>query len=183
MMVMGKLTIRNWLLDLKCLKRILFLINWTVIFPFKLLGFFDICDEDNSGTIDKKEFYNLLKLSMINYEDRSSLRGLVQAIFTMVDKDGNGEITKQEMQWACANNLQIKELIEKNVKILKEVDQWIESDLEKPFHTRITFTLGSSNSKSKGVFYPALDKLCNALEEREKCIKEWETIVEDNRVQ
>ena len=61
------------------------------------VGFFDICDEDNSGTIDKKEFYNLMKLSMINYEDRSSLRTLVSQIFSMVDKDGNGEITKQEM--------------------------------------------------------------------------------------
>jgi len=58
------------------------------------VGFFDICDEDNSGTIDKKEFYNLLKLSMVNYEDVSSLKGLVKKLFAMVDRRGTGEITK-----------------------------------------------------------------------------------------
>ena len=58
------------------------------------IGFFDICDEDGSGTIDKKEFYNLLKLSMVNYEDVSSLKSLVSKIFDMVDKRGNGAITK-----------------------------------------------------------------------------------------
>lgn len=62
--------------------------------PLIIIGFFDICDEDNSGTIDKREFYNLLKLSIIDYEDRSSLRNFVNEIFQMVDKDGNGEITK-----------------------------------------------------------------------------------------
>ena len=59
-----------------------------------IIGFFDICDEDNSGTIDKKEFYNLLKLSMVNYEDVSSLKALVKKLFAMVDRRGTGEITK-----------------------------------------------------------------------------------------
>jgi Ca2+-binding EF-hand superfamily protein len=63
-----------------------------------LLGFFEICDEDNSGTIDKKEFYNMLKLSIVDYEDRSSLRNFVNEIFKVVDKDSNGEITKEEMK-------------------------------------------------------------------------------------
>lgn len=95
------------------------------------------------------------------------------------------------MQYACQNNQQIKDLIEKNVKILKEVDHWIESDLEKPFHTRITFTLGrysifavypySMNSKSKGVYYPAINSLVQALEERESVIKNFESIKEENR--
>jgi Ca2+-binding EF-hand superfamily protein len=63
-----------------------------------LLGFFEICDEDNSGTIDKKEFYNMLKLSIVDYDDRSSLRNFVNEIFKVVDKDSNGEITKEEMK-------------------------------------------------------------------------------------
>ncbi len=73
-------------------------------FADKLDRFFEICDEDNSGTIDKKEFYNLLKLSIVDYEDRSSLRNFVNEIFSMVDKDDNGEITKQEMRFACSKN-------------------------------------------------------------------------------
>ncbi|CDW78050.1 ef hand domain containing protein [Stylonychia lemnae] len=151
-------------------------------FADKIDRFFDICDEDGSGTIDRKEFYNLLKLSMVNYEDVSSLKSLVKKLFAMVDKRGTGEITKQEMQYACQNNQQIKDLIEKNVKILKEVDHWIESDLEKPFHTRITFTLGNSNSRSKGVYYPSINKLVAALEERENVIRNYESIKEENRL-
>ena len=58
------------------------------------VGFFEICDEDNSGTIDKKEFYNLLKLSIIDYEDRSSLKNYVNEIFAEYDHDKNGELTK-----------------------------------------------------------------------------------------
>jgi len=73
-------------------------------------------------------------------------------------------------------------LIEKNVKILKEVDHWIESDLEKPFHTRITFSLGCTNSKSKGVYYPFINKLVTALEERENVIKYYENIKEEARI-
>jgi len=59
-----------------------------------MIGFFEICDEDNSGTIDKKEFYNLLKMSIVDYEDRSSLRQYVNEIFALVDKDRNGYISK-----------------------------------------------------------------------------------------
>lgn len=73
------------------------LINLTVtlkLFSKGGVGFFEICDEDNSGTIDKKEFYNLLKLSIVDYEDRSSLRNFVNEIFQTVDKNGNGELTK-----------------------------------------------------------------------------------------
>jgi hypothetical protein len=65
---------------------------------------------------------------------------------------------------------------------LKEVDHWIESDLEKPFHTRITFSLGCTNSKPKGVYYPFLNRLVNALEERENVIKNYESIIEEARI-
>jgi len=68
------------------------------------------------------------------------------------------------------------------VKILKEVDHWIESDLEKPFHTRITFSLGCTNSKQKGVFYPFLNRLVVALEERENVIRNYESIKEEAKV-
>lgn len=44
-------------------------------FEEKLDTFFDLCDEDNSGTIDKKEFYNLLRLNATtSYEDRERLK-------------------------------------------------------------------------------------------------------------
>jgi Ca2+-binding EF-hand superfamily protein len=40
-------------------------------------------------------------MSIIDYEDRLSLRNFVNEIFSLVDKDGNGEITKLEMKKAC----------------------------------------------------------------------------------
>lgn len=44
-------------------------------FEEKLETFFDLCDEDKSGTIDKKEFYDLLKLNATtSYDDRETLK-------------------------------------------------------------------------------------------------------------
>ncbi len=37
------------------------------------------------------------------------------------------------------------------------------------------------NSKSKGVFYPAIDSLVSALDQRESVIKNFENIKEDYR--
>lgn len=51
-------------------------------FEEKLDTFFDLCDEDSSGTIDKKEFYNLLRLNATtSYEDRERLKFYVNQIF------------------------------------------------------------------------------------------------------
>jgi EF-hand domain pair len=55
-------------------------------FEEKLDTFFDLCDEDNSGTIDKKEFYNLLRLNATtSYEDRERLKFYVNQIFNYFD--------------------------------------------------------------------------------------------------
>lgn len=40
----------------------------------------------------------------------------------------------------------------------------------------------STNSKNKGVYYPFINKLVSALEERENVIKNYETIKEEARV-
>eukprot|EP00347_Sterkiella_histriomuscorum_P002978 403366069 len=111
-------------------------------FEEKLDKFFDLCDEDNSGTIDKKEFYTLLRLNVTDYEDRNRLKTYVNEIFQQFDKRGNGDLTKEEMKEACSSNPKIKNLIEKNVKILKDIDNWIESDFARPFTTKISFCAG-----------------------------------------
>ena len=67
----------------------------------KLDKFFDLCDEDGSGTISKKEFYTLLKLNVTDYEDRSNLKTYVSEIFKEFDKVGNGELSKEVMKEAC----------------------------------------------------------------------------------
>jgi ribosome recycling factor len=40
----------------------------------------------------------------------------------------------------------------------------------------------STNSKSKGVYYPFINKLVAALEERENVIKNYETIRDEARI-
>lgn len=59
--------------------------------------FFQVCDTDGSGTIDKKEFYNVLKESVLDFKDRTELKGLVNEMFDMADINKNGELSKSEL--------------------------------------------------------------------------------------
>ena len=67
-------------------------------FDDKLDKFFEICDEDNSGSIEKKEFYRLLKETIIEYEDKLNLRSYVNEIFNILDVNGTGKITKTRLR-------------------------------------------------------------------------------------
>lgn len=72
------------------------------------------------------------------------------------------------MKEACTKNTKIKMLIEKNVKILKDIDNWIVSDFSKPFITKISFCAGFSiNSKNNAVYFPSLNNLVKAFEGKE----------------
>jgi len=72
------------------------------------------------------------------------------------------------MKEACQSNQKIKNLIEKNVKILKDIDNWIESDFAKPFTTKISFCAGLSiNSRNNAVYYPAIERFVSAFEKKE----------------
>ena len=147
-------------------------------FEEKLDKFFILCDEDNSGTIDKKEFYTLLRLNVTDYEDRNRLKTYVNEIFQQFDKTGKGELTMEEMKDACSTNPKIKNLIEKNVKILKDIDNWIESDFARPFTTKISFCAGLSiNSRNNAVYYPSINKFLSAFKEKEQIYKDVKTIV------
>ena len=64
------------------------------IYMYINIVFFDICDENNNGTISEKEFYNLIKMNILNYEDKTALKTSVRTIFHSLDKGNNGEITK-----------------------------------------------------------------------------------------
>ena len=64
-------------------------------FEEKLEQFFELCDEDGSGTINRKEFYNLLKFNVIEYDDRNKLKKYVNEIF---GRDGSGELTRPQFR-------------------------------------------------------------------------------------
>ena len=80
--------------------------------------FFDLADDDGSGSIDRKEFYSLLKLNLNDYEDKKRLKIYVKEIFKEYDYDGDGALDRFEMIDACNKNWKIKSLIEGNVKSL-----------------------------------------------------------------
>ena len=82
------------------------------------------------------------------------------------------------MKEACNTNKQIKTLIEKNVKILKAIDSWIDSDVAKPFKTKISFCAGLSiNYKNNAVYYPEMDKFLDAFESKQKTYDNMKKIV------
>jgi Ca2+-binding EF-hand superfamily protein len=59
----------------------------------KLKAFFDLCDIDNSGSISKQEFLNLIKKNIINNDEKVSVKQVVDKIFSSVALDKNGEIS------------------------------------------------------------------------------------------
>jgi len=59
----------------------------------KLKAFFDFCDVDNSGSISKFEFLNLMQKKLINNEEKVTMKSVVNKIFASVMLDKNGEIT------------------------------------------------------------------------------------------
>ena len=56
----------------------------------KIGKFFDLCDDDHSGSIDRVEFYSLLKLNLNDYEEIKRLKSYVKEIFKEFDVDGDG---------------------------------------------------------------------------------------------
>jgi len=80
----------------------------------KLNFFFELCDKNKSGTIDKKEFYDSIKESLVDYQDWADLKDIISKIFDQVDIDGSGELTKSELLKACQNDTWIKSIVFKN---------------------------------------------------------------------
>lgn len=131
--------------------------------------FFDLADDDGSGSIDRKEFYSLLKLNLNDYEERKRLKIYVKEIFKEYDYDGDGELDRLEMIDACCKNWKIKNLIEGNVKSLKNLQKGIEKDFYKGFTTKISFCPGQSlNNGNRTVSHWDIDKMVKAFEEGEK---------------
>ena len=134
----------------------------------KIGKFFDLCDDDNSGSIDKKEFYSLLKLNLNNYEDKKRLKTYVKQIFKDFDYDGDGTLGKKEMIEACLLNFQIRHLIESNVKSLGNLEKRVESDFWRQFETKRDFLPGQSINKNfNSVNHDKIHKLELAMEKSE----------------
>ena len=106
-----------------------------------------MCDDDASGAISKGEFYRLLKLNLNDPEDKKRLKIYVKEVFRDYDYDGDGELDREEMIDGCNGNWKIKNLIESNVKSLKNIEKWIEKDFAKTFTTKISFCAGLNMNK------------------------------------
>ena len=99
------------------------MMNTKLTYAQKIGKFFDLCDDDGSGSIDRKEFYSLLKLNLNDYDDKKRLKQYVKDIFRDFDYDGDGELSKDEMIDACMQNWKIKSLIESNSRTVKSLEK------------------------------------------------------------
>jgi len=61
----------------------------------KIEKFIDLCDVDGDGSINKVEFYNLLKLNINDYEDKKRLKYYVKEIFKEFDTDASGDLSRE----------------------------------------------------------------------------------------
>lgn len=61
----------------------------------------------------------------------------VKEIFIFADKNGDGELDRDELFGAAKVNSTLKNLLEESIKSVKKVDKIIENDLEEHFHTWI----------------------------------------------
>jgi hypothetical protein len=89
-------------------------------FSEKLQIFFDICDEDGPGDIDEEEFYNVLKLCVNTPKEKKLLRESRHDLFIVIDEDGNGVLSKDEII-KTANQSEAMKTIIKKVLLLTRV--------------------------------------------------------------
>jgi Ca2+-binding EF-hand superfamily protein len=68
----------------------------------KLSTIFELCDEDESGAIDRKEFYNLLKYSAESNSDRQALKSFGKE--NKLENMQEIEFSKQEFKKTCLKN-------------------------------------------------------------------------------
>jgi len=59
----------------------------------KLKAFYDLCDEDNSGSVSKGEFLKILKNNLINNDEKSNVKHVVDRIFSHYNLDEKGELS------------------------------------------------------------------------------------------
>lgn len=59
-------------------------------------------------------------------------------------------LTREQLQESCRANPQIKNLIERNAKILKGIDRQISSDFARKFMTKISFATDYGAAAAKG---------------------------------
>jgi len=98
----------------------------------KLKAFFELCDIDRSGAISKSEFIKLLKKNIIEPEEKTSIKLVVDKIFKSVESKLNseGEITFETLKLACDKNKDISDIIYKNLNALKKIDNDIDNDIK-----------------------------------------------------
>ncbi|CAI2380229.1 unnamed protein product [Moneuplotes crassus] len=141
--------------------------------------YFELCDEDDSGTIDKKEFYTLLRLNVNDYKDRNLLKDCINDIYhNHPTKKGESvvELSKDEFKTVLMHNKIIRSLIDKTLKIIKTLTKMIEADLEKMFQNTLGIDQKESNlpiqplptTNSNGTMHQDFEKLYCALKEIEQ---------------
>ena len=89
---------------------------------------------------------------MTNQNEKRQLRKIVKELFYRADKNGDGVLSRQELQDYAEVDVSLKNLIERSIKKVRNVDKLIEQDLEEAFHTFIPISANLVTYK-EGIHY------------------------------
>lgn len=59
----------------------------------KLKAFYDLCDEDDSGSVSKNEFMKILKNNMVKNDEKATVKQVIDKIYAYYNLDDKGELT------------------------------------------------------------------------------------------
>ena len=86
----------------------------------KLMHFFDMCDRDGNGALDRNELTSFLRSSLRDKMSENHIRYCVESIFSVVDENRDGDITRAELLLAAEKSDYIKSVVTDIVSTYKQ---------------------------------------------------------------
>ena len=97
------------------------------------------------------------------------MKKLIAQIFIEADRNGDGELNREEVLDAARDNAHLRQLLEESIRNVKMIDEIIENDLEEPFHCWVPVSANFVNYK-EGIHFAMMDNVVSALEEFENVL-------------
>ena len=97
------------------------------------------------------------------------MKKLIAQIFIEAERNGDGELNREEVLDAARDNAHLRQLLEESIRNVKMIDEIIENDLEEPFHCWVPVSANFVNYK-EGIHFAMMDNVVSALEEFENVL-------------
>jgi len=140
-------------------------------FEEKVIMFFELADDDERGTIDEEKLVRFFKKNLRSEEEIRKVKPAVRALLTKeLNVPIKGTLNQEELARACANNKNLKDVIEANVTYSKPVS--------KPkVKINSTNIIASQMQLGQGGFsLPYMQRLVGAMEEKEGIAHRYVTL-------